>query len=79
MQLATPSLDRFTYSGLGAVESTIAPTQTGRVHYQATHWPARLANPRCTQTLNPGDVVQVVGRQGLTLLVQPYAPSGGSS
>ncbi len=50
------------------VSSTIVPFQGGRVQFQGSWWPAR-----CDQeiTLLPGDIVQVIGRQNITLLVQP--------
>ncbi len=53
---------------LAIVSSTIVPFQGGRVQFQGSWWPAR-----CDQeiTLLPGDVVQVIGRQNITLLVQP--------
>ncbi|NJO74268.1 MAG: hypothetical protein HC833_11225 [Leptolyngbyaceae cyanobacterium RM1_406_9] len=39
-----------------------------RVKYEGTWWTARSVQPLI---LNPGDVVYVVGRQRITLIIQP--------
>jgi membrane protein implicated in regulation of membrane protease activity len=57
----------------GTVEETITSTQAGRVWYQATSWPARLYNSDDGVTLEPKTSVTVVGRQGLTALVEAYS------
>ena len=56
------------YRGRAIVSATIAPDTRGRVHFRGSWWPAL-----CEQdvTLAVGDVVQVVGRQNITLLVRP--------
>ncbi|EKQ67645.1 membrane protein implicated in regulation of membrane protease activity [Leptolyngbyaceae cyanobacterium JSC-12] len=56
------------FYGKGIVSETIAPHQTGRVRFQGSWWSAL-----CEQevTLPPGKMVQVIGRQNITLLVQP--------
>jgi membrane-bound ClpP family serine protease len=57
-----------TLEGEAIVSATILPRQPGRVRFQGTWWPAR-----CEQelTLLAGEVVYVVGRENITLLVQP--------
>lgn len=54
--------------GEAIVSEKILPGQPGRVRFQGTWWPAR-----CEQdlTLLAGEVVYVVGRENITLLVQP--------
>ncbi len=56
----------------GLVERAIVPPFTGRVEYQGSTWPAI-----CSQNipLNPGELVQIVGRDNLTLLVTPVVQS----
>jgi membrane protein implicated in regulation of membrane protease activity len=50
------------------VDEEIQPNCVGRVHFQATWWPAR-----CPQEiiLAPGQIVCVVGIENITLLVLP--------
>lgn len=57
----------------GTVEQTITSTQPGRVWFQASYWPARIYNSDSQVTLAPNTIVSVVGRQGLTLLVDPHS------
>ncbi len=50
------------------VEEEIRPHSVGRIHFQATSWPAR-----CQQEviLVPGQTVRVVGIDNITQLVEP--------
>ncbi|ASC72978.1 hypothetical protein XM38_039390 [Halomicronema hongdechloris C2206] len=57
--------------GIATVCRTITPERSGRVHFEATDWPARLYDPTLHQSLEPDALVHVIGRQGLTLLVTP--------
>ncbi|MGP1386974.1 MAG: NfeD family protein [Thainema sp.] len=58
------------FAGQGRVEQLISGKYPGRIYFQGTSWPAKFAQSHaiCCQ---PGEFVEVVGRQGLTLLVVP--------
>ncbi|MEB3359511.1 MAG: NfeD family protein [Synechococcales bacterium] len=56
----------------GQVERTITLVQPGRVRFQGTYWPARFQSAGGQRIANPGDWVQIVGRQGITLLVEKF-------
>ncbi|MEM1369889.1 MAG: NfeD family protein [Cyanobacteria bacterium P01_H01_bin.15] len=58
------------FQGRAVVECAIKPLYPGRVYFQGTYWPARLATHNSI-SLHPGDLVEVLGREGLTLLVRP--------
>jgi membrane protein implicated in regulation of membrane protease activity len=68
--LPTPNADGRSQQQ-GIVKRAITPQHSGRVYFQATYWPARLLSTVACEGLQPGDPVEVVGREGLTLLVQP--------
>jgi membrane protein implicated in regulation of membrane protease activity len=57
----------------GCVDQAVTPSQTGRVYFQATYWPARLSQTSTSKELPPGAPVEIVGREGLTLLIRPIA------
>ncbi len=67
----SPSSDLPPFQGRGIIESTITPSTPGRVYFQASYWPARFFQPEVTADLHPGTPVEVVDRDGLTLLVKP--------
>lgn len=48
------------------VDETILPNQLGRIRYRGSVW-----NAKCLQeiAINPGEVVYVVGNDGITLIV----------
>ncbi|WP_246843983.1 NfeD family protein [Hydrocoleum sp. CS-953] len=54
----------------GIVDEKITPDEPGRVKFKATYWPAMLFRGY-SMTLEPGQEVAVIGRQGITLLVRP--------
>lgn len=65
------TVELFKKTGLGKVERTIAPNQKGRVFFEGTYWPARWHFPTEIGIAEVETWVTVLGRQGLTLLVQP--------
>jgi membrane protein implicated in regulation of membrane protease activity len=54
----------------GVVDKAIAPNQPGRIKFQGTYWKAELADPGFKK-VEVGEPVQVVGVQGIRLLVVP--------
>lgn len=72
MTLFTPNrIILFKDQDSGIVSTPITSTQSGRIKYQAVSWRASLYKTRTQISLQPGQTVKVIGRQGLTLLVQP--------
>ncbi|MGJ3245293.1 MAG: NfeD family protein [Elainellaceae cyanobacterium] len=69
--LKSQLIEAFPNSEPGTVEETITPNHGGRVHFQATSWPARLYPGNVHTVLLPGESVAVVDREGITLLVTP--------
>jgi membrane protein implicated in regulation of membrane protease activity len=61
----------FSTPKVGVVDQIITLNQPGRIKYQASYWPARLYQVKGSIQLDSQQVVQVVGREGITLLVQP--------
>lgn len=60
----------FPTPGKGTVVETITTHQEGRVKYQASYWPARLYGQSSFTELEPDQSVVVLGREGITLLIQ---------
>ncbi|MDJ0554842.1 MAG: NfeD family protein [Microcoleaceae cyanobacterium MO_207.B10] len=54
------------------VDETILPNQVGRIRYRGSVW-----NAKCLQevAINPGEVVYVVGNDGITLIVDSLSNS----
>jgi membrane protein implicated in regulation of membrane protease activity len=64
-----PSLPGFSKSEAIVVKA-IEPYRTGRVRFQGSWWSARCKRDI---TLSPGERVSVIGRQNITLLVEPVS------
>ncbi|MBI4780657.1 MAG: NfeD family protein [Oscillatoriophycideae cyanobacterium NC_groundwater_1537_Pr4_S-0.65um_50_18] len=76
------TVQMFSIPALGKVDQTIAAaTGRGRIKFQGSLWGAEIwqssGRSATSRTLLPSEQVWVIGRIGLTLLVQPYvsAPS----
>ncbi len=56
-----------TFENEAVVKNVVQQGRVWRVAYKGTQW-----NARCNHaaTLKPGDVVYVIGRQGITLLIE---------
>ena len=67
----TSSVKLFKKPGNGQVKETINQDQPGRVKWKASYWPAQFYQTEAHVSILPGEQVQVVGRQGITLLVMP--------
>ncbi|MGJ3247759.1 MAG: NfeD family protein [Elainellaceae cyanobacterium] len=68
------TISQYSFIGEAIVEDTISPGREGRVHYQGSWWPARCF---AELTLYPSTLVKVVGRQNITLLVEPVLSISG--
>lgn len=81
MNRSTPFADNdlSPFQGRGTINRLVTPQHPGRVYFQATYWPARLFQTATLSELQPGDPVEVVGREGLTLLVKPLPQRRESS
>lgn len=70
------TLKLFTTPQLGEVDQTIADPAKGRIKFQRSLWSAQIWHLSSQfsyfKPLSPGELVWVLGRVGLTLLVQPY-------
>ncbi|MEM7772737.1 MAG: NfeD family protein [Cyanobacteria bacterium P01_E01_bin.6] len=69
--LTSQAIKSFPDADIGRVVQVIMPNHVGRVHCYATSWPAQLYPDDLHVVLHPDDRVIVVGRVGITLLVQP--------
>ena len=69
---ATSSVKLFGQPGTGKVEKEINHTQPGRVKWRASSWPAQFYQTDNQEMILPGEQVSVVGRHGITLLVERH-------
>lgn len=60
----------FARPALGEVMKTISLDQRGRVKFEATYWFARFYSSHSQDRAEPGTLVSVIGREGLTLLIK---------
>jgi membrane-bound ClpP family serine protease len=66
------TVELFPHALSAIVDETIAASAPGRVEFQSSYWFAEFYQEGYG-AIEPGTVVQVVGRRGLTLLVLPLA------
>ena len=59
------------FQGEGKIYETVFPEQKGRIYFKGSYWFARC---NLDLILNPGDIVEVIDRQALTLIVIPKTP-----
>lgn len=71
LSMLFPNHDLSPFPYRGTVNRSVTTQNPGRVYFRATYWPARLSETTALGELKPGDPVEVVGREGLTLLVKP--------
>lgn len=64
------TIEMFDRPALGQVVKAVSPNQRGRIKFDATYWFARFSDSNITETIVPGMLVLVVGREGITLLVE---------
>ncbi|MCL1469218.1 NfeD family protein [Argonema antarcticum] len=55
----------------GIVEKHICPNRKSRVYFNGTWWPARCAE---NVILEPGEIVNVVKIENITVWVKPFSP-----
>lgn len=58
----------------GKIETVVEQGKTWRVRHNATTWSARSDS---AADFRPGDWVRVIGRQGLTLFIEPLQENKG--
>ncbi|NER78266.1 MAG: hypothetical protein F6K42_01560 [Leptolyngbya sp. SIO1D8] len=68
-----PVVEIFPHILNGIVEKEITLNDIGRVRCQGISWRARLHQPELANSILPGEVISVIGRENNTLLVLPEA------
>ena len=66
--LAATPLQLGLFNGQAIVEQAISPDRSGRVRFKASRWFARCDQPLA---IAAGELVDVIGVQNITLLVEP--------
>ena len=59
------------HTGIAKVVRVITSEDAGRIRFQGTDWPAQFHCPDSQMSALPNTKVKVIGRRGLTLLVEP--------
>ena len=67
--LSKMPIAQFSQPGVAIVVDAIQPQAKGWVKFDGTQWSAQFYNSTSQKTIAPGERVQVLGRQGNTLLV----------
>ncbi|MDJ1178969.1 NfeD family protein [Roseofilum sp. BLCC_M91] len=57
------------FQGERVVSQTIYPNRKGHVYFRGTWWPAKCCD---NSTLEPDEIVEVIGNDNITLLVQAF-------
>ncbi|NET30822.1 MAG: hypothetical protein F6K19_02310 [Cyanothece sp. SIO1E1] len=71
MFLVPATKEMFSYTDTGKVLKSITSNNAGRIRFQGTDWPAQFYRPNLKVTVDPDATVQVLGREGIVLLVAP--------
>lgn len=71
LQLPSPSIERFLPSAVGVIDEAVEGDCRGRIRYGGTCWFARPYITDLGLTFAIGQLVQILGRQGNTLLILP--------
>lgn len=72
-----PTIELFEQPKTAKVDRVIETHQRGRVYYEGTYWHARFYSLNHQVQAEVASLVTVIGRQGLTLLVQPLLAAAG--
>lgn len=70
-QLSPKSLKMFPQPVKGIIDRSIAYDRLGRVKFQGSYWFAKLYQPSHQLIISPGECVNIIAIQGITLLVVP--------
>ncbi|MBD2109304.1 NfeD family protein [Nodosilinea sp. FACHB-13] len=71
LQLPPPPIEWFPSSAVGVIDEAVEGDCPGRIRYGGTHWFARSYTADLGLTFVVGQPVQILGRQGNTLLILP--------
>lgn len=66
-----PQIHLFSQPVKGKVEKSITSNTKGWIKFQGSYWSAKLYNSSQIGTISSGQLVKIVGREGITLLVIP--------